>query len=72
MMNDEKDFFLQFAYRFDYDDGEYLKTNGYSQAEIDIKLRILKVRNLEFPFQLNPYLNSTGQRMFYTFISRKY
>ena len=35
---------LQFAYRFDYDDGEYLKTNGYSQAEIAIKLRILKVR----------------------------
>ncbi len=45
-MNDEKkrnDFFVQFAYRFDYDDGEYLKTNGYSHAEIDIKLRILKV-----------------------------
>ncbi|CAF4475331.1 unnamed protein product, partial [Rotaria sp. Silwood2] len=32
----------KFAYRFDYDDGEYLKANGYSQAEIDIKLRILK------------------------------
>jgi len=32
----------KFAYRFDYDDGEHLKTNGYSQAQIDIKLRILK------------------------------
>ncbi|CAF1440883.1 unnamed protein product [Rotaria sp. Silwood1] len=32
----------KFAYRFDYDDGEYLKSNGYSQAEIDLKLRILK------------------------------
>ncbi len=36
-------FFFQFAYRFDYDDGEYLKANGYSQAQMDIKLRILKV-----------------------------
>ena len=34
----------KFAYRFDYDDGEYLKIHGYSQAEINIKLRILKVR----------------------------
>ena len=24
-------------------DGEYLQTNGYSQAQVDIKLRILKV-----------------------------
>ncbi|CAF3493871.1 unnamed protein product [Adineta steineri] len=42
----------KFAYRFDYDDGEYLKANGYSQAQIDIKLRILK-NLLETQFDLN-------------------
>ncbi|CAF3897837.1 unnamed protein product [Rotaria magnacalcarata] len=42
----------KFAYRFDYDDGEYLKANGYSQAEIDIKLRILK-NLLETQFDYN-------------------
>ncbi|UJR13904.1 hypothetical protein I4U23_000910 [Adineta vaga] len=32
----------KFAYRFDFDDGDYLQINGYSHAQIDIKLRILK------------------------------
>jgi len=32
----------KFAYRFDFDDGEYLRTNGYSHANVDVKLRILK------------------------------
>ena len=44
MMDENTKLSIQFAYRFDFDDGEYLKTNGYSNAQIDIKLRILKAR----------------------------
>ena len=33
----------QFASRFDLDDGEHLTSTGYLQADITIKIRILKV-----------------------------
>lgn len=37
-------FLVQFAYRYDLDDGDFLKQNGYSGAQIETKLRILKVK----------------------------
>lgn len=36
---------LQFAERFDWNDGEFLKANGYARADIDLKIRILKVKS---------------------------